>query len=1309
MEVSVGFPSSTPIIKHEYEEERLTGQNIMAPSDLSDSELDELEDIINDLEHIFEKERIKLDEIDELEDRLDSQRVRQYLRDLRRSSKPEAALREELVAGDSPLAKYFFGDDFSPESGLAEGFVDYQVGDTPPILLELKPPFTPVYNSDGNLQYLKKQELDWRKHRDQIEKYLKRNEYLLFTNLDSWDFFSRYSEEDGPINEASLDIREFYSDSHRASSLKDYLDRLQGQAGRGDLDETFFKSLKRWVSELEKVDFKQGVTEYQRTEYIVNSINKFIFVQTLDSYSVIDFRWIENNWEENDQKWSNLGDKEFLQRFLSELTEWFHAYYDTELFKGTILDYVQQDQENLSTLKKSLKKVLGLEEYQQKNVVPGITNYNFREIDEDIFGKAYETYLAEIRKEQGIFYTPKYITKYIVEDTVGEKFGAKADEIEQAIKEENFEKAGEVIDEFTSLTVLDPACGSGSFLIKSLRAIWAEYQRVLTTIRAKKEEHEGLIEGKLSRAEEDQRVYEAMNELEARLDFADERELVSKIVLRHLYGNDLDSRALDVAKLNIWLESIKLAPNQFHYQNIPEGEGYVLPDLEWNLSHGDSLVGLPVERTISHLENSHSAKLSELANAREGYLNDPTDETSLHSGVETLGELRSELDGNYQDYIDDQGIDQDPFDSTVPFYWGLQFWHAFRGDENGFDVVIGNPPYVGEKERKERFELLKECSIVHECYQGRMDMLYFFVLLGVKLSNSSGLSSMITTAYWPEADSAGNLRREIANRTSVEEILGFDGFTVFEQAPGQENLVYKFNNSGSEEITFSYLRSAKYETDAVAESLLEGKDLFYQGTYDYEEFDLPSDGSEWYGLKGLAKGALELPDTGQTFSDLLESKQGIVPNPDKVTKQSYEDYENDDVEIDEGVFLLKSKDLDRIGISENHTLLKPAYRNSDIYKYHIDYSEDLHLLYITSDVDIDQYPLIKNHLKRYKSKLDDRREVEEGKISWYSLQWPRDSQLFQNPKIVYSNWGNDWQPYAVEDQEYYERRDITLLKPKKSDIDLHRLTALLNSRLSEYWQSEKRSRSGYTTQGSLDEMPIPTDLPDSLSSKAKVLRKQKEARAVLKNEILAVADQLKKADQTLETIFDNDRQKRQAGNRNQTWSKEVSFYPDQDNDNLTEEFEDFAIDVCSDEPRLVIKGLDGQREIEVYEVLFRSRELLQLVYLEIEELLDSRSHVNTLQDILTKAEIPIIGAGTAQKTPNIVKDAVESFEEWQANEGRISLSPDITLIDEKVNQELAKVDALIFDAYDLDRSDAATVLDALEVRNSQKSKIMSQF
>jgi hypothetical protein len=226
------------------------------------------------------------------------------------------------------------------------------------------------------------------------------------------------------------------------------------------------------------------------------------------------------------------------------------------------------------------------------------------------------------------------------------------------------------------------------------------------------------------------------------------------------------------------------------------------------------------------------------------------------------------------------------------FHWELEFPIAFYQqdgevkEDGGFDAVIGNPPYVGEKEMKEEFELLKNGSIVNECYQGRMDMLYFFILLGIKLTNSSGASSMITTAYWPEADSAKNLRREIASRTSVREILEFDGFTVFDQAPGQENLIYKFENSGSDHITFSYIRSDGYKKDAVAESLLGKKDLFHQKSYEYDEFDLPSDGSEWYGIKGLAKGALELPSTGQKFSDLLESKQGIVPNPDKVTKQS---------------------------------------------------------------------------------------------------------------------------------------------------------------------------------------------------------------------------------------------------------------------------------------------------------------------------------------------------------------------------------------------------------------------------------------
>ncbi|MDQ2050741.1 Eco57I restriction-modification methylase domain-containing protein [Natronolimnohabitans sp. A-GB9] len=736
-------------------------------------------------------------------------------------------------------------------------------------------------------------------------------------------------------------------------------------------------------------------------------------------------------------------------------------------------------------------------------------------------GEVYLTTDSGERKATGSYYTPEYVVEYIVENTLG----PIVEDIRMDLAGQSAYDEGGFAEEFAErifeLKILDPAMGSGHFLTSAIDYLARE-----------------IID-----AQEKQAAQQGIETVDEEHDINWARRQVAQ---RCIYGVDLNPLAVELAKVSLWLRTLAAEqPLAFLDHHLKAGNSLVGSDIETVLDNGDPDADIEegqltlqesFDRTrrqaLEHvtdqfedllaIDNETLDDIKEMEAVYEQVRDDPLYQhliamanvhTAEQSGLDVPDDAYERMAEALRDdsWIDIE--DQDWYCSAQAmaknqnfFHWELEFPIAFYQqdgeikEESGFDAVIGNPPYVGEKERKETFELLKNCSIVKECYQGRMDMLYFFVLLGIKLSNSSGTSSMITTSYWPEANSAENLRNEIAKRTSIREILEFDGFTVFNQAPGQENLIYKFDNSGSENITFSYICSDKYGDNAVAESLLGEKDLFYQETYNYEEFDLPSDGSEWYGIKGLAKGSLELPDTGQTFSDFLESKQGIVPNPDKVTKQSYEDYENEDVEIGEGVFLLDDDDLERIGISEDHQLLKPAYSNSDISKYHIGYPDNLYVLYVTSSVDIDQYPQIEKHLNRYRSKLEDRREVKNDKISWYSLQWPRNKQLFETPKIVYSNWGNDWQPYAVEDQEYYERRDITLLKPLDSEVDLYRLTAILNSRVSEYWQTEQRSRTGYTTQESLDDMPIAPNLSEVDSETDESLQELAKRISDLKNQ-----------------------------------------------------------------------------------------------------------------------------------------------------------------------------------------------------------------
>jgi type I restriction-modification system DNA methylase subunit len=323
----------------------------------------------------------------------------------------------------------------------------------------------------------------------------------------------------------------------------------------------FFESLKIWVDKLSEVEF--DTDEKTKIELMIRLLNKFIFIQTLDDFFVVDARWIKTNWDEIERKWHAKGKYQVLKEFFSEIDTWFYEYYDTELFRDNVLKYLKKDSTNVNNLYNNLQLVLGLGAWQPTfSSFKGIMQYNFRHIDEDIFGKAYETFLAEVRHDEGIYYTPKYVTEYIVENTVGKTYDGFLSEIERAIAEENFYKVKDLVSRFVSIRVLDPACGSGSFLIKAVRKIMSKYRKLnelLKNLDAKYNRYNGS----LVRPKEVEEKVSRLSEIADIVRTGNERELISRLLVRHIHGNDLDSKALEVAKVNIWLEAIKLAPTEF--------------------------------------------------------------------------------------------------------------------------------------------------------------------------------------------------------------------------------------------------------------------------------------------------------------------------------------------------------------------------------------------------------------------------------------------------------------------------------------------------------------------------------------------------------------------------------------------------------------------------------------------------------------------------------------------------------------------------------------------------------------------------
>jgi type I restriction-modification system DNA methylase subunit len=255
------------------------------------------------------------------------------------------------------------------------------------------------------------------------------------------------------------------------------VERKELESIRYDLDKWFLQSLKTWVNKLSEIEFI--VDDKRKLELIIGLINKFIFVQTLDDYGVIEFNWIRKRWNHHEQMWQRKGKAIVLEKFFDELDDWFYLYYDTELFREKFLRHIKKGDENINKLYRNLQLALGLTYLQIPfGALKGIMQYNFRYIDEDILGKAYEIFLGEIRKEEGVYYTPKYITQYIADNTVGKVFDEFLAKVKKELMRENFEGTKDPVVKFTSIRALDPACGSGSFLIKAIRVIVDKYRRL---------------------------------------------------------------------------------------------------------------------------------------------------------------------------------------------------------------------------------------------------------------------------------------------------------------------------------------------------------------------------------------------------------------------------------------------------------------------------------------------------------------------------------------------------------------------------------------------------------------------------------------------------------------------------------------------------------------------------------------------------------------------------------------------------------------------------------------------------------------
>ncbi len=457
-----------------------------------------------------------------------------------------------------------------------------------------------------------------------------------------------------------------------------------------------------------------------------------------------------------------------------------------------------------------------------------------------------------------------------------------------------------------------------------------------------------------------------------------------------------------------------------------------------------------------------------------------------------------------------------------------------------FSYCCANPPYIGEKGNKELFRsTLQRFPYWREFYQGKMDYLYFFIILGLsKLRNpgkktTGGKLGFITSAYWPTADGASKLRKYILENAKVKEMILFEDVKIFEYARGQHNMVFILEKCAGkdrerersenrikivrvlakhQEIPGDSIRKKlRFLIQHIEKHIYKGEwqdkyiKVFWNGV---KQGELSKDGGAWMlGEKDLLIEKIVLG--GVALEKICNINQGVISGIPRLSKKYYDALPpslitRHNLKIGDGVFALTRAEANKLRIQQNEKcLLKPYFVCSDLDRYYYNKGNMQYLLYIGKDFDAKKFPRILAHLEKFKPALEKRIHNYGEKYPWHRLHRFRDENIFTAPKIITPNFSSV-NTFVYVKEPLYAEFDIYFIRLKENipESPLY-LEGLLNSNLLDYWcakHSKRKGEKGETrvyNNSLLSQIPIKRisfDNPEEVKMHDEIVEKVKAIR-----------------------------------------------------------------------------------------------------------------------------------------------------------------------------------------------------------------------
>ena len=719
-------------------------------------------------------------------------------------------------------------------------------------------------------------------------------------------------------------------------------------------------------------------------------------------------------------------------------------YLNSSLFERSKLEkdyihirYLHNDvieRKSKSVLGKKAKSNLTLLEY----IIDFLNSYNFASnIDTDNYTNQKEIIDAAVLGlifeklngyKDGANYTPSVITEYIAKEAVetaivnsvnaGMNWKCKSlTEIEDKIETRDERIA--INNIINSIKICDPAVGSGHFLVSVLNRIIAVKKQLgvlfkyNSTERIK--EYEIIVEEDVlvvrdgngnpfvynKNSNESREIQETL--------FNEKRIIIENC----LFGVDINSKAVHICQLRLWIELLK---NAYYKNGIME----TLPNIDINIKVGNSLLSkidfvigkkVKTDKDTERLINQYKELVHKYKSV--------SDKSEKKTLLKDLSNTKEQVHGLYEQLTFFNELDS-TFDSA--FEWAFEFPEILdeKGKFIGFDIVIGNPPYIQLQTMHKEADKLQKME--YNTYIRTGDIYCLFYELAYKLLKKDGILAFITSNKWMKAGYGEALRNFLSTKTNPIQIIDFAGEKVFDTATVDVNILMYQKCKNKNKTAACIIKNADWRNN------LSG---YFQQNSVENRFD---NSASWVILSPIE----------QSIKRKIESIG--VPLKDW------------DISINYGIktgfneaFIINGRKKDELIAADPKSaeIIRPILRGRDIKRYDYDFA-DLWLINThngikergISPIDVSEYPAIKAHLDQYFNKISTRYDKGDTPYNLRNCIYTDD---FSRQKIVWKRVGSILR-FAYDNCGHYSLDSTCFL----IGSHLKFLTLLLNSPMGKY-------------------------------------------------------------------------------------------------------------------------------------------------------------------------------------------------------------------------------------------------------------------